>query len=80
MFYLLLINLFSLFVMGLDKRKAIKKQYRISELSFFLLASIGGSLGIILGMLLFHHKTKKVQFVLGIPLIILIQLIIIIII
>lgn len=80
MFYLLLINLFSLFVMGLDKRKAIKKQYRISELSFFLLAIIGGSLGIILGMLLFHHKTKKVQFVLGIPLIILIQLIIIIII
>ena len=59
MFYLLLINLFSLFVMGLDKRKAIKKQYRISELSFFLLAIIGGSLGIILGMLLFHHKTKK---------------------
>ena len=80
MFYLLLINLFSLFVMGLDKRKAIKKQYRISELSFFLLAIIGGSLGIILGMLLFHHKTKQVQFVLGIPLIILIQLIIIIII
>ena len=80
MFYLLLINLFSLFVMGLDKRKAIKKQYRISELSFFLLAIIGGSLGIILGMLLFHHKTKKVQFVWGIPLIILIQLIIIIII
>ena len=80
MFYLLLINLFSLFVMGLDKLKAIKKQYRISELSFFLLAIILVSFGIILGMLLFHHKTKKVQFVLGIPLIILIQLIIIIII
>lgn len=77
MFYLLLANLFSLLLMGLDKHKAIKKQYRIPELSFFLLAVLGGSVGVLLGMLLFHHKTKKVQFALGIPLIILIQLIII---
>lgn len=77
MFYLLLANLFSLLLMGLDKHKAIKKQYRIPELSFFLLAVLGGSVGVLLGMLLFRHKTKKVQFALGIPLIILIQLIII---
>lgn len=61
--------------MGLDKHKAIKQRYRISELSFFMLAVLGGSIGILLAMMIFHHKTKKMNFVLGIPLILVIQVI-----
>ena len=61
--------------MGLDKHKAIKQRYRISELSFFMLAVLGGSVGILLAMMIFHHKTKKLNFVLGIPLILVIQVI-----
>ena len=61
--------------MGLDKHKAIKQRYRISELSFFMLAVLGGSIGILLAMMIFHHKTKKMNCVLGIPLILVIQVI-----
>ena len=75
MYYFLIINLFSFTLMGLDKHKAIKQRYRISELSFFMLAVLGGSIGILLAMMIFHHKTKKLNFVLGIPLILVIQVI-----
>ena len=75
MYYFLIINLFSFTLMGLDKHKAIKQRYRISELSFFMLAVLGGSVGILLAMMIFHHKTKKLNFVLGIPLILVIQVI-----
>lgn len=75
MYYFLIINLFSFTLMGLDKHKAIKQRYRISELSFFMLAVLGGSIGILLAMMIFHHKTKKMNFVLGIPLILVIQVI-----
>ena len=59
MYYFLIINLFSFTLMGLDKHKAIKQRYRISELSFFMLAVLGGSVGILLAMMIFHHKTKN---------------------
>ncbi len=60
--------------MGIDKRKAIKKRWRIRESTLFLIAFVGGSIGAILGMRIFHHKTKHWYFVYGIPLILLIQI------
>lgn len=70
---LLGINLFSIIVMFVDKGRAKKHKFRISEKTLFLLAAIGGSIGIYLGMFLFHHKTKHIKFTIGIPLIIILQ-------
>lgn len=55
-------NFVSFFLTLWDKRKAVKNQYRIPEKTFFILAFLGGVFGIELGMLLFHHKTKKASF------------------
>lgn len=69
-------NILGFILIYLDKRKAIKHQYRICENTLILVALMGGSIGIYLGMYCFHHKTKKIKFYLGIPLIFLIQIII----
>ena len=61
-FYLVGINILTFLVYGLDKYLAIKKSYRISGYSLFILSFFGGSLGAILGMKIFHHKTKKISF------------------
>ncbi|MCM3759694.1 DUF1294 domain-containing protein [Alkalihalobacillus oceani] len=71
--YLLLVNVLSFIVVGADKQKARKKQRRISERTLFLWAIIGGSLGSFIGMRFFRHKTKHKRFMIGVPLIILIQ-------
>ncbi len=63
--------------MYIDKQKAIKGQWRISEKSFLILAVIGGSIGIFLGMRMFRHKTKHEAFKVGIPLLFLVQIILI---
>lgn len=60
--YLLIINIFSLIFYGIDKYLAIKKKFRISEYQLFLVSFLGGALGSIVGMLLFHHKTRKIKF------------------
>lgn len=73
LYWLFFINTASFICFYLDKRKAIKKKYRISEYSLFLLALIGGSIGSILGMYVFHHKTKKLKFKFGLPLLLFIQ-------
>lgn len=72
--YLLIINIAGFAVMGIDKQKAIKKRWRIRESTLFLIALIGGSLGSILGMRVFHHKTKHWYFVCGMPLILILQI------
>lgn len=72
--YLLLVNLIALVLMGLDKRRARRDKWRISEKTLFLPAVLGGSLGAIAGMRLFHHKTKHWYFVWGVPAILLAQL------
>lgn len=59
--------------MGIDKRKAKKKQYRISEKMLLFIAIFGGSIGSILGMKVFHHKTLHYKFKFGLPLILLLQ-------
>lgn len=55
-------------LMGIDKRKAIKHQYRIPERTFWLLTLIGGAMGALIGMNVFRHKTKHRSFVIGMPL------------
>ena len=72
--YLLAINLISFALFGLDKYKARKHRFRISERRLFLSALLGGSLGALLGMTHFHHKTKHRIFQIGIPLILICQL------
>ena len=76
--YLGIINLIGFFSMFLDKQKAKRGKWRIPEKTLFLLAAIGGSLGTTLGMHVFRHKTKHWYFKLGMPLILIIQIILII--
>ena len=76
MIYLVIINVLGFLIMGLDKAKAKKQKYRISENTLLFVALIGGSLGSYLGMYCFHHKTKHVKFYIGIPLILFIQILI----
>lgn len=71
--YLVSINCISFIVMGVDKHKARKRAWRIPESTLFVLALIGGSLGSILGMHLFHHKTRHWYFLYGMPAILIIQ-------
>lgn len=72
--YLILINALSFLFMLADKRRARKKLWRIPEATLMGLAAIGGSLGSLLGMYLFRHKTRHPKFTVGIPAILLLQL------
>lgn len=76
--YLLIINIFTFCIYGIDKRKAKKGKWRISEAILLLSAFAGGSVGALIAMYLFHHKTKHWKFKLGIPLFLFIHIIIII--
>ncbi len=72
--YLIVINLVTFIVFGVDKSKARKHGWRIPEKTLFLLSIIGGSVGAIIGMHTFRHKTRKWYFAFGIPAILIIQL------
>ena len=61
-YYLIVINIISFLAYGIDKRLAIKKKWRISEQTLIGLGFIGGALGSLIGMNIWHHKTKKVLF------------------
>ena len=74
--YLLLINAIGFILMLVDKIKAKKKLWRIPEATLFLVAVIGGSIGSILGMYTFRHKTKHIKFIVGMPLILAAQIVI----
>ena len=76
--YLIVINLIGLFIMYLDKKKAMYGRWRIPEKSLILIAILGGSIGCMIGMKLFRHKTQKIKFVLGYPTILIAELILII--
>ena len=71
--YLLCMNIGSFLIYGADKYKAVKNQWRISEATLIIVAVIGGSIGALAGMKVFHHKTKKKKFSLGVPAILIIQ-------
>ncbi|WP_455502887.1 DUF1294 domain-containing protein [Blautia sp.] len=73
--YLIIINIIAFGMYGIDKQKAIKKQWRIPEAQLLAVAAIGGSAGALLGMQFFHHKTRKWKFRLGVPMILAVQLI-----
>lgn len=73
--YLVVINFIGFVIMFIDKKRAIKKKYRIPEKNLFLVALIGGSLGTTLGMEMFRHKTRHWYFKWGMPLLLVIQLI-----
>ena len=72
--YLIIVNVIAFTTFGADKRRAKKDRWRVPERTLFLLALIGGSLGALLGMHVFHHKTKHWYFRVFIPLILLIQI------
>ena len=71
--YLLIVNLLAFILYGLDKKKAKNGEWRISEKTLLGIASIGGSIGAILGMQIFHHKTKHWYFRYGLPGILILQ-------
>lgn len=72
--YLLLINAAAFVLMLVDKVKAKKNRWRISERTLMLSAALGGSVGALLGMYTFRHKTKHIKFTLGVPSILIAQL------
>ena len=72
--YLILMNLIAFALYGIDKRRAKQGAWRISEYTLLLVALLGGSLGALLGMRYFRHKTRHRKFRYGVPLILLLQL------
>ncbi len=68
------LNIIGFVLMGLDKYKARKQLWRIPEATLFIIALIGGSIGMILGMYGFRHKTRHWYFAYGLPAILLLQL------
>ena len=73
MYYLFAINIVSFFLYGIDKYKAKKNKWRISEATLLMIAVIGGSIGAWVGMRLWHHKTMHKKFMYGIPVIMIMQ-------
>jgi uncharacterized membrane protein YsdA (DUF1294 family) len=74
----LMMNLVGIFIMGADKKRAQKHQYRISENTLWLVAILGGAVGTTAGMQLYRHKTKHMQFKIGFPLLAGIELLLLI--
>ena len=72
--YLLAVNIVTFLLYGIDKYKAKKGKWRISEATLLTMAAIGGSIGAWAGMRLWHHKTMHKKFKYGIPVIIILQL------
>ncbi len=71
--YLLIINLLGFLVMFIDKKKAEKGRWRISEHALFVFTWLGGGIGTIAGMYLFRHKTQKKKFTIGMPAILVLE-------
>ena len=71
--YLLEINAVALLLCALDKACARKNAWRVPEATLLLSAAVGGSAGLLLGMVLFLHKTRHKRFIIGVPLILLAQ-------
>ena len=72
--YILVINIVSFFLYGIDKYKAKNGKWRISEATLLTMAAIGGSIGAWTGMRIWHHKTMHKKFKYGIPVIIILQI------
>ena len=66
-YYLLIMNFLTWVIYGLDKGRAKSGKWRIPERTLLILAAIGGSVGALIGMLMFRHKTRKAKFVILVP-------------
>ncbi|GLO66811.1 MULTISPECIES: DUF1294 domain-containing protein [Oceanobacillus] len=75
LYYLVAANIIGFVMMYIDKKKAVRRHYRIPERTFWLLGIIGGSVGIYIGMQSFRHKTKHRSFTIGMPVLIVINVI-----
>lgn len=76
--YLVMINIIGFFMMWSDKRKAKKGKWRIPEQTLFIVTAIGGGIGTIAGMYTFRHKTQKLKFTIGLPALVILEILIII--
>ena len=76
--YFIIINIIGFLAMFIDKQKAKKGKWRIPEKTLFIITALGGGIGTIAGMYIFKHKTQKIAFVIGFPLITIIEIIAII--
>jgi len=72
--YFVIVNIAGFMSMGIDKAKAIHNKWRIPEKTLFIIAMIGGSIGSIMGMQMFRHKTKHNKFTIGMPAILFVQI------
>ena len=75
--YLLIINALGFLLMRIDKQKAIRGRWRIPEATLMAVAALGGSIGSLLGMSTFRHKTKHIKFTAGIPAILIAQILLV---
>ena len=73
--YLIIINLIGFLIMYIDKQKAKKGRWRVPEKTIFLITLLGGGIGTISGMYVFRHKTQKINFAIGLPLITILEII-----
>lgn len=73
--YLLLVNLFAAVVTLVDKRKSIKGKWRVSEKNLFIIALLGGSVGMYITMRIIRHKTRHNRFMIGLPAIFILQMV-----
>ncbi|MGN0383080.1 MAG: DUF1294 domain-containing protein [Eubacterium sp.] len=76
--YLIIVNIIAFIMYGYDKKLAMSASWRISEYRLIMIAIAGGSMGAYLGMYCFRHKTRKPRFFIGLPLIVIAQLLIIV--
>ena len=76
--YVIVINLIAFLAMYIDKKKAQKGKWRIKESTLFMLVLLGGGIGGIAGMYTFRHKTKKIKFTIGLPTILILEIILVI--
>ena len=60
--YIALVNILSFVLMGVDKARAISRGCRISESTFYILSLLQGYIGVLIGSIVFHHKTRKISF------------------
>ena len=76
--YLIIINIIGFYMMWSDKRRAKWGKWRIPENTLFLITALGGGIGTIAGMYTFRHKTKKLKFTIGLPAILILEIILVI--
>lgn len=76
--YLIILNVVGFFSMGVDKKRAKNNEWRIKEKTLFFIAIIGGSAGSLLGVKVYRHKTKHTAFVIGMPIILIVQILLVV--